>query len=186
MKLREGNVLFMFVSHSVHGEKRGVHAPTYIPRSHLHHRTKWPLKRAVRILLECVFVTARVAKRAKVMFSQVFVILSPNGGGGGRWATLMVNHLPPPGWDQVTTPPSLLPPRMRPGYNTSPPPPGWDQVTTPSPPGSDQITTPPPPLQDKTRLQHLPPPGTMHRRAVRILLECILVYLFFAFYSQQM
>ena len=27
------------------------------------------------------------------MFSQVFVILSPNEGG---WATLMVNHTPPP------------------------------------------------------------------------------------------
>ena len=112
------------------------------------------------------------------MFSQVFVILSPNGGGG-RWATLtlMVNHLPPPprmrpgyntsllpsppGWDQVTTPPSSPPPRMRPGYNTSLPPPGWDQVTTPPSPPQDQTKLQQylhPPPQDETRLQHLPPP----------------------------
>ena len=55
---------------------------------------------------------------------------------------------PPPPRDQVTTPPSPL---LGPGHNTSPPPPpSWDQVTTP------------------------PPPGAMRRRAVRILLECIL------------
>ena len=38
----------------------------------------------VRHLLTLCFITARVAKLAKVMFSQVFVILSPNGGGGGH------------------------------------------------------------------------------------------------------
>ena len=37
-------------------------------------------------------VTARVAKRAKVMFLQVFVILSLNRG---RWPAAKVNHLPP-------------------------------------------------------------------------------------------
>ena len=115
--------------------------------------------------------TACVAKRAKIMFSQVFVILSLNGGGGGRWATSMVNHLPP-----GTRSEHLPPPPLGPGHNTSPrtsaptPPPLWDQVTTPplpptpslgpghntslSPPlGPGHNISPPP----GTRSQHLPP-----------------------------
>ena len=66
---------------------------------------------------------------------------------GRGWATPKVNHLPPPR-GHVTTPPSL-------------PPPG------------DQVTTPPFHLGPghNTSL----PPGTMHRWAVCILLECILV-----------
>ena len=55
-------------------------------------------------------------------------------------------HLPSP-----RTRSQHLPPPSGPGHNNSPPP--WDQVTTP------------PSL----------PPGTMHRRVVRILLERILV-----------
>ena len=51
------------------------------------------------------FITAHVAKRAKVMFSQVFVILSPEGGGRsepGNWS----QHLPPPPgtWSQHPPP----------------------------------------------------------------------------------
>ena len=90
-----------------------------------------------------------------------------------------------------TTPPS---PPPGPGHNTSPP---WDQVTTPPSLPRDQVTTPPslptpgtrsqhlpslwttPPSPSRQHLpppgQHLPPPWTMRRRAVRILLECILV-----------
>ena len=85
--------------------------------------------------------TARVAKRAKVMFSQACVT-STLGGGGGRGA----QHQ----WSTTSLPPSLPP---GPGHNTSLPP------------------------HTRTRSQHLPlpPPGTMRRRAVRILLECILV-----------
>ena len=83
------------------------------------------------------FITERVAKRAKVMFSHVCVTSTPGGG----WATPKVYHLPPgtrsqhlpspdqarsqhlpPPWDQVTTPPS--PPG--PGHNTSLPPTPWD------------------------------------------------------------
>ena len=67
--------------------------------------------------------TARVAK---VMFSQVFVILSLKGGGVGN-----TKGQPPP------------------------------------PPGPGQNIYPPPPPP--------PPPETTGRRAVRILLECILV-----------
>ena len=51
------------------------------------------------------------------------------------------------------------------------------KVITPPSPSKDQVTTPPPP--PGTRSQHLPPSPptrTMRRRAVRILLECILVY----------
>ena len=93
--------------------------------------------------------------------------------GQGRWATPMVNHFPLQ--DQVR---HLPPPR--------------DQVrtSTPSPPGPGQNIYPPPP---RTRSEHLPPPlppGTMsehlppppettRRRAVRILLECILVWISF-------
>ena len=87
------------------------------------------------------------------------------------------NTSPPPR-DQVTAPPSPL----GPGYNTSLP---QDQVTTPPSPPLDNTslpphlyTTPPPPPPPRTRSQPLPPPtspGTMRRRAVRILLECILV-----------
>ena len=87
-----------------------------------------------------IIITARVAKRVKVMFSQAFVCPSPGGGGGGGQPWTMSQHLPPPPGtrsqhlppprDQVTTPPS---PR--------------DQVTAPPPPPRDQVTTPPPPPQ---------------------------------------
>ena len=70
--------------------------------------------------------------------------------------------------------------------NTSPP---WDQVwTAPPPPSGTRSGQHPPPPGTRSG-QHLPPllgpgldntspppPGTMHGRAVRILLECILVY----------
>ena len=86
--------------------------------------------------------TARVAKRAKVMFSQVFVILSlTEGGGGDRWVTPMVNHLPPLGPGQ-----NIYPPPPGPGQNIYPPPPTWDQVRTSTPPGtrSEHLLPPPP------------------------------------------
>ena len=119
-----------------------------------------------------VVITARVAKRAKVIISQVCVTSTP----GGRWATPghRSQHLPPsfpplgtghntslpPPWAQVTTPSSPL----GTGHNTSPP---WAQVTTPpspnghmsqhlppSPPGPGYNTSLPPGY----RSQHLPPP----------------------------
>ena len=202
------------------------------------------------------FITGRVAKRAKVIFSQVSVCPTREGGGGGQPWTRSQHLPPPPSWDQVTTPPSLplgpghntslphiplgpshntsLIPRdqittppslpLAPGHNTPslPPlvpghntllPPGtrsqhlppspWHQVTTPpSPPGTRSQHLPPSPwhqvtntpsLPPGTRSQHppppwdqvttppplTPPPGTMSRWAVRILLECILVSLSF-------
>ena len=81
------------------------------------------------------------------------------GGEGGQhqWST------PPPGTRSEHLPP---PPPPGPGQNIYPPPPR-DQVRT---------STPPPP--PGTRSEHLPPPlppPTTRGRAVRILLECILV-----------
>ena len=103
------------------------------------------------------------------MFSQACVIHSVQLQGGGVVNTKGPGHNIPPPRDQVTTPP-------------------WDEVTTP-PSHRDQVTTPPPPWDQvttppRTRTQHFlprgqvttpPPPETVGRRAVRILLECILV-----------
>ena len=164
-------------------------------------------------------VTARVAKRAKVMFLQACVTHSVQlRGGGGRWHTKCnmglgqnVYPLPPPGTRSECLPPpppgtrsdSLPPPPLGPGQNVYPPP--WDQVRMSTPPGTrseclpppwDQVrmSTPSPPLGpgqnvypppwDQVRMSTPPswyqvrmstPPQTTCRRAVRILLECILV-----------
>ena len=219
------------------------------------------LKRTVRILLECILVTTRLAKRAKVMFLQACVTHSVQRRGGGagggegghqhQWSSTSPpdqvrmstpspprtrsEHIPPPPRDQVRmstpSPPGLgqniyplppsgpgqnvysLPPWTRsecllplppvPGTRSEhlPPPPSlWtrseclpppplDQVrmSTPSPPppGLGQNIYPPlwtrseclPPAPLWTRSECLPPPPpqTTRRRAVRILLECILV-----------
>ena len=109
--------------------------------------------------------TARLAKRAKVMFLQACVTHSVQrrgggGGGGGhqhQWSTTYPP--PPPPQDQVrmsTPPPPSPPPGTRseclptplgPGQNVYPLPP-WDQVrmSTPSPPGtrSECLPSPPP------------------------------------------
>ena len=112
--------------------------------------------------------TARVAKRAKVMFSQACVTHSVQlckvfGGGGGRRGQQhqrSTTSLPSLGPGHNTS----LPPG--PGHNTWKPPP--DQVTTPpSPLARYQVITPPshpwdqvitPPSPHGTRSQHLPPP----------------------------
>ena len=105
----------------------------------------------------------------------------PSGQHLPLWTT------PPSPRDQVTTPPSLPPgqhlppsPGTRSQHLPPPPPPGPGFNT--SFPLWDQVTTPPPPPPG-TRSQHLPPlwttppspPMAMRRRAVRILLEYILV-----------
>ena len=91
----------------------------------------------------CCIFTARVAKRAKVMFLQACVthsVQQRGGGGGSETPKVSGQHLPPPPRDEVTTPPS----------------PPWDQVTTPP--------SPPP----GNRSQHLPPspPGTGHNTSL--------------------
>ena len=69
-----------------------------------------------------VIITARVAKRAKVMFSQAFVCPSP--GGGGRCYTKC---------------------NMGPCHNTSPPHLGLGHSTPPAPPpGTWSLHSPPP------------------------------------------
>ena len=75
------------------------------------------------------FFTARVAKRAKFMFSQVFVILSLNGGGGGVEVGNTNGQPPPLPWDQVRT--STPPPWTRSEHLT---PPGPGQNIYPLPP----------------------------------------------------
>ena len=135
--------------------------------------------------------TTRVAKRAKVMFSQAYVTHSGQRGVIGEVGDTK-GHTPPPR-DQVATSPSpqdqvTTPPHLN-QVTTPPPPPGPDHNIPPRtrsqhlPPPWDQVTTPPPlepghntSLPPQARTQHLPPPqGTMRRRVVRILLECILV-----------
>ena len=100
-----------------------------------------------------VIVTARLTKRAKVMFLQVFVILSPTRGGGvtpnaswdrshghrgGECTTpprTRSQHLP---LDNTSLPPGQhLPPPPGPGHNTSLPP-SWT-----TPPSLRPWTTPP-------------------------------------------
>ena len=123
-------------------------------------------QRVVCVLLECFLVTARVAKRAKVMFSQAFVCPSPRGGG--RWHTKCNMgpgqniYPPPPGPGQNVYP---LPPRTRseclppappgPGQNVYPLPPGPGQNVYLLPPGTRSECLPPPP---GTRSECLPPP----------------------------
>ena len=78
-------------------------------------------------------ITARVARRAKVMFSQAFVCPSP--GGGGRRHTkcnLGPGHLhlppPPPGPGQ-----NVSPRHLGPGQNVYPPPETWSECLPPPP-----------------------------------------------------
>ena len=111
------------------------------------------------------------------------------GGGGGQhqWSTTC----PPPGPGQNIYPPRgpgqniyPLPPRTR-SEHLPPLPPGPGQNIYPPPPPetrSEHLPPPiypPPPPPPETRSEHLPPPPlpteTTRRRAVRILLECILV-----------
>ena len=113
-------------------------------------------------VIDFLFITARVAKRAKVMFLQACVTHSVQWGGGGGNETPKVceqhlppprtrsQHLPPP-QDQVTTPPS--PPGTRSQH--LPPPSPWDQVTIPPPPLTRSQHLPNSP---GTRSQHLPSP----------------------------
>ena len=68
----------------------------------------------VCIILECILVTARVAKRAKVMFSQASVCPTPGEGEG-------VDNLARPG-SKVTTPPPRTTPPPWPGSKVTTPP----------------------------------------------------------------
>ena len=98
----------------------------------------------------------------------MFVILSLSRGEGGIYP-------PPPGPGQ-----NIYPPPRNQVRTSTPSPPGtrsehlplppWDQVRTSTPP-RDQVRTSTPP---GTRSEHLPP-GSIGRRAVCILLKCILV-----------
>ena len=100
--------------------------------------------------------TARVAKRAKVMFSQVCVTHSVQLWGGGRWCPPPpVYHLPPwPGHNTSPLGQVITPPSPQPGHNTSLPLPPSQVTTPPSPLG--QVITPPSPQPGHNT--SLPPP----------------------------
>ena len=121
------------------------------------------------------------------MFSQACVTSTPGGGGGGggqhqRSTTsppprTSSQHLPHPLHDQLTTPPSL-PPLDQVTTPTSPPPArvkGQRSQHLPPPPGPGHNTSLPPWPGSKVTTPPFPHPWTKRRRAVRILLECILV-----------
>ena len=179
-----------------------------------------------RNFCQAAVITARLAKRVKVMFLQACVTHSVErlGGGGGK-VVINTNGQPPSPPDQVRMSTPYCPPRTRSEHlpprtsqNIYPLPLSLDQVrmsTPSSPTGLGQNIYPPPwtrsecltlpPLDQVrmstpppgTRLEHLPlplwtrseclppppcgpgqnvyPPQTTRRRAVRILLECILV-----------
>ena len=100
---------------------------------------------------------AKRAKRAKVMFSQASVC--PTQGGLPSWQGLP--SVGGGGWLGAWC---------------------WGLTTYPRtrhlhPPGPDTYPQDQAPTPHRTR--HLPPPSTVNARAVRILLECILVLLFF-------
>ena len=147
-------------------------------------------------------ITARVVKWAKVMFSQEFVCLPKVNHlphcPGSEVNTLSrvrgqprppcrgseVNHLPPCSGSEVN---HLFPLVQGQRSTTFPPCPGSEVNHLPPCSGSEvnhllpvqgqRSTTHPPPRRKshwptQTPTQH---PGTMRRRAVRILLECILV-----------
>ena len=128
---------------------------------------------------------------AKVIFLHLSVILFIGGGGSAS----MHAGIPPP-WEQTPPPRTRCPPRPctpplgadTPGPYSPPrsrhPPP--DQAPSPwnRPPRADTPTpTPPrpapPPPPPGSRLQH-----TVYERPVRILLECILVYILFIYIDQ--
>ena len=103
-------------------------------------------------------ITARIAKRAKVMFSQAFVCPTEGGQVGNQGPghntslPLLCTTTPPPppepghntSLPPWTTPPP--PPPLGPGHNTSPPPPLGPGHNTSPPPFWDQVTTPRPSL----------------------------------------
>ena len=121
--------------------------------------------RSVRILLQCILVTARVAK---VIISQACVTSTPGGRVFGGVDQGPGHNTPPR--DLVTTPPSPgtrsqhLPPSGTWSQHLPPPSGTWSQHLPPSgtwwqhlPPSplQDMVTTPPSP--SGTWSQHLPP-----------------------------
>ena len=136
---------------------------------------------SIHFLLIFIF-TARVAKRAKAMFSQACVTHSIQPGGGvgntkGLPPPPQVNtlppgqhlppprtrsqHLPPPPPDKHLPPPPGTRSQHLPSPGQHLPPPPWDQVTTPPSPSLDNTSLPPPgqhllPLWDQVTTLHSP------------------------------
>ena len=100
-------------------------------------------------------------------------------GRGGEWTTVWTTPPPHLGPGHISPPP-----RLGPGDIQQPPPHTWITVwTTPPPPTWITVWTTPPPPPPHLGPGHISPPGhnipptgSMRGRAVRILLECILVW----------
>ena len=136
-----------------------------------------------------IIVTAIVVKRAKVMFSRASVCPTERRGEwpgqrGGGWSGQKGGWQMSRGrWMPHNTHP---PPEGRPRGRPPPPPPPrqtWRRTTyTPRGGPRGRPPTPPPTPEADLEADHLPPltttppPGnTVNARAVRTLLECILV-----------
>ena len=140
-----------------------------------------------------IFAYIYYCPRSEASEGCVFTGICLSNSGGG-WSG---QHLPPPALDNTSPPlPWTTPPfHPWPGSKVTTPP-SHPQTTPPSPTPPDNTSLPHPP--DNTSLppgQHLPPspgqgqrsqhlpspwttppsPRTMRRRAVRILLECVLI-----------
>ena len=81
----------------------------------------------------------------------------------------------------MSTPP---PPHLRLGQNVYPPPPRTRSGCLPPPRPETWSECLPPPPRPGQDVYPLPPPETTRRRAVRILLECILVWLLFGLVNE--
>ena len=149
------------------------------PREYCHcpHTTRVAFNQLPLLATLLYLITARVAKRAKVIISQACVTSTPGGGGEGGVDQGPGHNTPLPPPDMVTTPPSLHPPPPPgPGHNTSlppspprlghntPSPRTWSQHPLPSrtwsqhpPPPIDLVTTPPPPPRGHGHNTSLPP-----------------------------
>ena len=116
-----------------------------------------------------VLITARVAKRAKVMFLQVFVILSPTGGAGRCYTKCNMgpgqNIYPPSPQDQVRTstppaPPNPTHPHVRLSHSTPPP---HSRLGHSTPPPHLRLGhSTPPPSPPETWPLHAPQTWSLH------------------------
>ena len=136
-------------------------------------------------LLFLLIFTGRNEVVAKVIFLHLSVIHSVHRGGGGL-PQCMLGYPPNPSPLGSDTPPDQTP-TLPPWTRQTPPGrhPPWDQANTPPGPGRHPPRPgrhpPGPGTPPGSRLQH-----TVYERPVRILLECILVFLISTIFSLEL